>query len=279
MDIHLTTVAGSFVRVLPHMLNHYRELGITSFFVNVHLSHDRDVILEEAQEITNRFGCGIASVVVGDWQSNQVEMYARFRRQYPNDWFILADQDELQVYPHDLIEIIKECDRKGYDYINGCFVDRISADGGFPEVEQNRDVWSQFPLGGFVSYPMLRADPRKVVAAKGHVKLVGGQHYALSGISCPLGEYFIQVHHFKWVKDLVSRLARRAQILKDSNVPHWAESERFVSYFEKHGGRIDINDPLFGLTNCERDYKYWNDIRQKAINLLSSRSTAKKQVK
>ena len=244
------------------MLNHYRELGVTSFLVNVHQAHPNDTILDEVIEITSRFGCDIASVTVGDWQSEQVGIYWKSRQQHPNDWFILADQDELQIYPHNLLEIIKKCDQKGYDYISGCFVDRIGADGGFPDVEPDQDIWSQFPLGGFITYPLLGADPRKIVAAKGYVNLSRGQHVALSGAGCPIEEYFIQVHHFKWVKNLARRLAQRSQMLKNSNLPHWVESERFVSYFEQHQGKIDIHDPLFRIAKCGRDYKRWDNIRQ-----------------
>ena len=244
------------------MLSHYRELGVTSFFVNAHLSHPEDSVYEELKEMTDKFGCSIASVTVGDWQSKQVGIYARSREKYPDDWFILADQDELQVYPHDLLEIIKECDKKGYDYISGCFVDRISVDGGFPRVQPDRRIWAQFPLGGVISYPMLGADPRKVVAAKGRVRLVRGQHVALDGKGCPIEEYFIQVHHFKWVENLISRLAERAKMLKAVNDEHWEESQKFISYIEKHQGRIDLNEPLFRIAECGRDYKYWDEVRE-----------------
>jgi hypothetical protein len=252
------------------MLAHYRELGVTSFFVNVHLSHPEDIILEEVKQVTTEFGCDIASVTVGDWQRDQRGIYARSRQRFPNDWFILADQDELQVYPHDLIDIIKECDQKGYDYIKGLFVDRISADGGFPEVEQGRQIWSQFPLGGLITFPILHGDPRKVVAAKGFVPLSRGQHTASGGRGCPIEMYFIQVHHFKWVKNLADRLVHRIDLLKRSNASHWTESQRFVTYFKEHHGRIDINDPRFRLVECERSYKYWDDIRQMAALLNES---------
>jgi hypothetical protein len=260
MQVHLTTVIGSYIKVLPHMLAHYRELGLSSFLVNVHLSDPQDPVLEMAKQVTTKFGCGIASVTVGDWQREQVGIYARSRQRYLNDWYVLADQDELQVYPHNLLDIIKECDSKGYDFIWGCFVDRIGANGMFPDVEYDRSIWRQFPLAGFICFPMLGAYPRKVVAAKGHVTLGVGQHLAFSGRACPIEEYFIQVHHFKWVKNLVDRLARRAEILKRSNYPHWVESQRFVDYYEKHCGRIDISDPRFRIAECDRNYKHWEEI-------------------
>ena len=248
------------------MLAHYRELGVASFSVNAHLSHSADNVIEEVRAITEDFGCGIASVTVGNWQNDQVGIYQRSRRRYPNDWFILADQDELQIYPGNLIEILNECDRKGYDYLMGCLVDRVGRDGEFLEIVPNLSIWTQFPLGGFISYPMLGAHPGKVVAAKGHVSLTRGQHQALSRRGCPIEEYFIQVHHFKWVKGLVDRLAQRAEMLKNSKTSHWIESQRFVSYYYANNGRIDVSDPRFRVLACDREYGDWDCIRRLAIN-------------
>jgi hypothetical protein len=266
MKVHLTTVVGSYVKVLPHMLAHYRELGVESFLINAHLSHQGDEVLEEIEKVTAEFTSGINSVTVGDWETEQVGIYARSRQQYPNDWFIIADQDELQVYPFDLFEVIRLSDQKGYDYITGAFVDRLAIDGGFPEVEAEKSIWSQFPLGAFISYPVLQADPRKVVAAKGHVALCKGQHKALSGKGCPAEEFFIQVHHFKWVADIAERLRKRALTQKQAKVMEWGESQRFISYYEKHGGKFDITDSRLLISKRYKDYEFWEQIREMFID-------------
>ena len=55
--IHLTTAVGGYVKVLPHMLQHYRALGVDSFFVHVNLLDDGDPILDEVRavcEVTSR---------------------------------------------------------------------------------------------------------------------------------------------------------------------------------------------------------------------------------
>jgi hypothetical protein len=262
VQVHLTTVVGSFVKVLPHMLAHYRDLGISSFLINVHLSYRDDPIIKEVERVTTEFGCCIASVTVGDWNLEQQKMADISRQRYPDDWFIYADQDELQIYPYDLFEIIGHCDQKGYDYITGAFIDRIGPDGGFPEVTYERSLWSQFPLGGFITYPILGGYPKKVVAAKGHVALNLGQHRALNGRGCPVEKFFIQVHHFKWANGIVEHLKQRAEDQKKLNLPHWIESQKFISHYEKHNGKFDIRDPVLLITECHRDYKYWEYIRQ-----------------
>lgn len=257
MRIHLITVVGRHCELLPSMVAHYRALGVESCAINVHLATPADPVPEEIRDVADRHGAGLESIFVGDWQSQQVGVWCASMQRRADDWCLLADHDELHVYPDELASLLAYCDRKGYDYITGAFVDRFAADGGFPRVDRARPLWDQFPLGGFVSYPMLGADPRKVVAAKGHVRVCKGQHRALSGVGCPMEVAFAQVHHFKWTAGLVDRLRARAAELEANAVGHWTESARFVSYYESHDGRIDLTDPRFLMAPCGAGYPFW----------------------
>ena len=262
MKIHLTTVVGSYVDVLPHMLNHYRSLGIDSFLVNAHIEQSADPVLDQVIEITGKFGCDLASITVGPWVDGlNSKIYRRTMESRPMDWFILADQDELQVYPRDLRACIEQCEARGYQYIEGAFLDRIAVDGGLPAVEQDRPIEAQFPLGGFISTPILGADPRKIVAAKGRVEIGPGQHHATGQRGCPADQYCIQVHHFKWVAGLVPRLMKRAAFSKRNKESKWKESERFISYHHENNGRIDTTDPRFYISDCAQGYPHWEQAK------------------
>jgi hypothetical protein len=265
-NVHLVTVAGSHVDILPHMLEHYRGLGIESFFVNVHLSSEADPVYERIREITRQFGCGIAAVQVGDWQSLQQGMYALQRERYPDDWFVLADQDELQFYPGAIAEIVEDCAARGWDYIRGCFVDRVAADGSFPEPGSGVPIRERYPLGGFVSNPVLGADPRKVVAVKGNLPVGKGQHHAGLGRACPSREYFIPVHHFKWTGGIDKRLAARLALFQKQGVPHWDESARFVDYYARSGGRLNLRDPHLYLAPAEPEYRHWETLKKLVLS-------------
>ena len=247
---------------LPQMLEHYRELGIESFFVNVHLAHERDPVREQIEAVTRRFGCGIASVSAGDWQQLLLPLYARQREQYPGDWFVLADVDEFHKYPVDLRATIEECDRKGYDYIRGCFIDRIARDGRFPPLTTDRPIGEQFPLGATLTNPVLGADPRKVVAVKGALPLFKGQHHAIAGVACPARECYAQVHHFKWVEGVGERLAERAETLRRQGAAHWVESARFAEYYRLSGGALNLDDPHLHVAEAEPDYAPWEAVKK-----------------
>src|ERR1044072_2353874 len=265
MKIHLASTIGHSVKVLPHMLNHYRSLGINSFILSVHLSHPADNFLHDIENVTRRFGIEISTVTVGDWQELEQSIYRQAMQKHPNDWFILADQDELQTYPKDIHEILAECEDEGYDFVAGCLVDRLSEDGSFPEVETTRSIWEQFPLGSMITWTLECANPRKVVAAKGYVEVEQGQHGVIRGRGCPVEKYFIPVHHFKWVNGIIEELEQRVEKFRQKGISHWIESQRFISHCQQHGGKIDLSNSDFMIAKCDPDYTYWEEVRSSSL--------------
>ncbi len=256
--VHLNTlVGGRSVVTLRAMLEHYRNLGVESFIINVHLTRQDDPLLDEVCFITKDFGVPIASVAVGEWLQVLRRVYKESRTSYPDDWHILADNDELQVYPMALSELEIMCKEKNYDYVCGCWVDRLSADGKFPQIDSSRSLWDQFPLGAFLSYPVGAADPRKVVFAKSNVDVCLGQHFARNGRCCPITEVFVQVHHFKWVGGIIAELEKRAETLKEAGYGFYVEASRFLKYFANNGGAANVTDPLILAAKCEQNYEHW----------------------
>ena len=262
--IHLATVVGGYVKVLPHMLEHYRALGIDSIFINAHLARQDDPNFAEVQTIANNIGCGIHSASVYDYTPKRnTEILASLREKYPKDWFVLADQDELQLYDDDVVDLVLHCERNGYDYVEGCLLDRVARDGSFPPVTREGPIWQQFPLGGFIGYPLLGAYPKKVVISKGHLRLGWGQHGSYDGHGLPVDERLVQVHHFKWVRGLRDRLAARAQYRLARNQPYAEESLRFLRHLDENGGRLRFNDSRFLIWDFELGrYKHWNKIKE-----------------
>lgn len=269
MSVHLVSVLGGYLKVVPHMLAHSRARGVDSFFLPLHIKSEDDPLREEAEALARDFGVGIHETFVGPWHEDlNREIYRGVRAKYPNDWFVLADLDELQVYPEAIEEVVKYCDRRGYDYVEGCFLDRIAADGSFPPVTGG-SIWEQYPLAGFVSYPLLKATPNKVVLTKGWVDIRPGQHSAADGTGCPDSEFYAQVHHFKWVGTIAERLARRAAMYESGEWQTVYDETRqqactFVEYYNAHGGRLDVNDESFYLAPSDDDYhsyKHWEAVR------------------
>ncbi len=268
MNIHLVTVVGSDVELLPHMLAHYAGFGFDSLLVNVHLEKYDDPLLARVQEISTEFGAEICSVFVGKWlQCVNPFLYRYTRRQKLSDWFVLADVDELQIYPEDIRSFLTRMDHLGFDFVEGCMIDRVARHGDFPEIVRDKTIWEQFPLAGLITYPVLRANILKVVAAKGFVELAPGQHFALNGRGSPRDEFYIPVHHFKWCKGIVRRLKKRAEFYKLYDEPIWSESQRFVEYYDQHNGKIDVSDPNFFLAESTTDHPLWRSIKKQVLSV------------
>ncbi|MBL8177670.1 MAG: hypothetical protein JNK48_23535 [Bryobacterales bacterium] len=154
-----------------------------------------------------------------------------------------------------------ECDRHGWDHVRGCFVDRLSATGGFPAIDTGLPLPRQFPLGAFLTYPILNGDPRKVVLVRGAVYVVRGQHYSFSPLACPPSRHFIPVHHYKWTQGIPERLAARIVQLRQEGAPYWTECRRFLDCIHSSGGRIDLSGPRLLVAPCTPSHRKWDALK------------------
>ena len=275
---NLVTVVGENTHILPHMLKHYED-QIDKAYVAVYRQGEDDGILEEIEEL------GIKPFMVfteDKYNWNRVtEIYNTIKQTKPNDWWIVADDDELQVYPDDLDTIIRQCERLGYDFVTGGFLDRIGIDGTFPDVTRETDIHKAFPLAGFFRYPMSGACPNKVTLMKGSQDVTPGQHYAqfIDGTTSwgithpkrmPIQEVFAQVHHFKWDSSCVERIKKVA----DNKKEYSFSDEYMIMYngIKNYNWKIDINNSEYLVEKLKEfsyieymDYSNWNTLINKIV--------------
>lgn len=277
---NLVTVVGENTHILPHMLKHYEDVVDKSYVV-VYRQSERDDILEKVEEL------GITPykvVTEPKYNWNKVtELYNEVKRTKPNDWWIVSDDDELQVYPFPIEDIVEKCERNGYDFVTGGFLDRIGTNGIFPKVTRETDLHTAFPLAGFFRYPMSGACPNKVTLMKGHQDITSGQHYAQfkDGTNSwgkshpkrmPIEECFTQVHHFKWDSTCVSRIKKVANT--NMMYAYSKEYETMYNAIKMFDFRIDINNPEFLVETLLEssyieymDYSKWNKLINKIVTI------------
>lgn len=269
--LHLCSVIGGDISILPHFIAHYLDLGVTDFhlILNTQLGSEMH---QRAEAIVRSRGVAIESLYAGRWDGAVVtRLINDCKRRYPDQWFLVADSDELQLYPDKLERILMYASKVGLEYLTGAFIDRMARDGCLLRIESDQSVWKQFPCAGFVSYPLAQAAPYKIVACLGKVQLSVGQHGVVKpGRSYPVkGEVMAQVHHFKWTKELLDTLKRRKynfeedlSVLGEGDLCYVAECSRVIDYLEFHG-RIAIEDPVFLVSHAGdnfRDYSQWDKI-------------------
>lgn len=277
--LNLVTVVGENTHILPHMLKHYKDM-VDNIYVAVYRQGEDDGILEEIEEL------GIEPYMVftePKYNWNRVtEIYNAVKGTKPKDWWIVSDDDELQVYPEPVHDIIEKCEREGYEFVTGGFLDRIGDTGTFPVVTRDTDLHKAFPLAGFFRYPMSGACPNKVTLMKGSVKVTPGQHYAevADGNSwgkkhrkrMPIEEVFTQVHHFKWDSSCVERIKKVADNRKDYSYSD--EYNVMYNAIKKNNFKIDVNNLKYLVEEMKelsyidyKDYPHWSTLRDKIVTI------------
>ena len=276
--LNLVTVVGHNTTMLPHMLKHYED-KVDKKYVVVYRQHKDDGILEEIEEL------GITPykvVTEPKFNWNKVtDLYNEVKLTRPNDWWIVSDDDELQVYPESITDIIKKCETHGYTFVTGGFLDRLGIDGTFPIINRETDILKAFPNAGFFRYPLSGACANKVTLMKGHQKITSGQHYALfeDGTNSwgrshpkrmPIKECFTQVHHFKWDSTCIERIKAVADNKKD-----YSYSDEYLKMYnalKAFNFNINIKNSVFKVVKLKKssyikytDYQYWNKLTKLII--------------
>ncbi len=277
MKPKLVTVAGHRTNTLAHQLKYYQDKVSDAFIVVYENAESPKNLTDEIKEITKQFGLDVHSVKTHrpfDW-SEVTNQYNLTKKLFPDDWWIVSDDDELQVYWDDIEKIIAECEENNWKYVSGGFVDRIGAWGNFPEINPDSDLWKLFPIAGFFRYPMSKACPNKVTLCKGHVEVTNGQHYMKEngeGIFGPRGwshpwrypihNKFVQVHHFKWDSTVLQRLIDVANV--NQKYSYSFEYKKMYDAICMSGFKIDINNPNFFCQFCPNpdydSYEHWKKV-------------------
>ena len=168
MKLRLVTVTGSRTNTLRHMLNHYKNL-VDEMFVVVY-EWDGESTYDRVKEIVDEFP---TAMIVKRYRSQKynwekvTKLYNDTKKLFPNDWWVVSDDDEFHIYSQDLNKIISDCEWNGWQMVRGGFVDRIGEDGSFTEIVDDINIFQQFPVAGFFRHPLSGANPNKICIMKG----------------------------------------------------------------------------------------------------------------
>lgn len=278
--IRLVTVTGSRTDTLWHMLNHYKNI-VDEIYVVVYewegfSTHD------EVIKIVSGFAN--AKIVRRETKEKYnweyvTQLYNETKMLHPNDWWIVSDDDEFHVYSKPIKKIISDCEFYGWDIVRGGFIDRLGKGGTFPKIKKEGNIFNQFPLAGFFRYPLSGACPNKICIIKGYVQLTSGQHYvSIDGqttwkwqgwyhpLIAPIGEYSVQVHHFKWDETCMDRIRDVANTNKE-----YASSEEYRKMYReiaKSRFVIDIQNEEYMFEDIGDDYNgysQWKNLLNKIV--------------
>ena len=268
----LIAVIGPVEASLLHeFVLHYAKLGIDQFMFSFHFPEDTAVLTKHELLAVCRELIGKPQFVSeGPWHATtNGDLRDMMRRRAGPGWHLLADIDEFQFYPMKIGELIELVQGTGHRVIHGLMLDRISADGRLCCWRSTAGLDDTYPLGGFLTHYVLKADPRKVVLAHSSVDVSPGNHISLerSNRSGPL----VVVHHFKWRAGVVDYLHRRIEMFSTGAWREdgpWVrtEAQRFLTYLHMNRGRINLESPslLFRPVNL-RELPSWWDVESRSL--------------
>jgi hypothetical protein len=278
--IRLVTVTGSRTDTLWHMLNHYKDL-VDEMYVVVY-EWEGSSTYNEVLKITKEFEkAKIVERVTKEkfnWEY-VTQLYNETKMLFPNDWWIVSDDDEFHIYSKPLNQIISDCERNGWELVRGGFIDRVGQTGNFPKINKKENIFEQFPVAGFFRYPMSGACPNKVCIMKGYIEITPGQHYAkIDGqttwrwqgwnhpLIAPVTDYNVQVHHFKWDSTCVERIKQVADIKKD-----YSFSDEYLKMYQSlrsNNFEVDVTNEEYMFEYVgDVDYKQWDKLFKKIISI------------
>jgi hypothetical protein len=264
------------------MLKHYAHL-VDEICVVVY-EWEGSSTYDSVSKIVNQFeNAKIVHREIADkfnWEK-VTDLYNLVKSEYPNDWWIISDDDEFHLYSKPLKEIIADCDINGWDIVRGGFIDRIGKNGVFEEIKEDINIFEQFPMAGFFRYPMSGACPNKICLTKGYIEITPGQHYAKINeqstwrwqgwnhpLIAPTDEYNVQVHHFKWDSTCIDRIKAVADIRKD-----YSYSDEYLKMYQalrRENFELPIEEKYmfeYCPTANYENYKKWNKLFKKIISI------------
>jgi hypothetical protein len=255
-NIFLTVTIGYDYRLLSKFLQYYIKQDVSNFLIILNTDN------KEVYKTLLRFGISPVHSWLDEFSE---EKKIKNERQVieticnPEDWIIYTDLDEFQYYPDGLTKSIYFAENSNYDYIEGKLVDRVSESGKLIDIDLSKKLEDQFPLGGFITKPLLKAWDKKIVAARKN-KIVGGGHHIFldnekfntlpykGKIDGPYKN--ILIHHFKWDSFVINRMKSYLS-LKDESLNYWKkEMSLFIKHYKKYS-RIKIDTKKFNFSKLE----------------------------
>ena len=279
--MNLVTVCGHNTTMLYHMLRHYKPI-VKNFFVNIYANYKSDPIIEEITSICNELDIEPHKVWIEEafnWHK-VTQIYNETTSLKPDDWWIVADDDELQLYSKPIEEIIKECDKNNWEFVTGGFLDRIGENGEFPEITNESNVWKEMPNAGFFRYPLSKAEANKVTLLKGKHNVVPGQHFIDFGkgetswgkshpLRYPVEKNFTQVHHFKWDYTVLQRLKEVSKSISNFTFAH--EYKKMLKAIEHLDYKFDVDDRKWMFERVDEPdytlYYKWRTLTKKILKI------------
>lgn len=294
--MNIVTSVGHDPVKLHHFIVYYKSIGVDDFHVVVwgdseKVPYDDIVAVLDSHDLS----------VYKDYRDIQINdirflsnIYNEAVTTKPDEWWIVADLDEFNIFPDSLEDYITKLDSSGQTHAKGIMLDRIGVGGALSELQMDDVIWEKFPNVGYISKQVRHCAAITVpLFKKGdtNLELGIGQHRVdelllqrqYTGIdvvrastiekdNLERGNSFwqdntVETHHFRWSKldhDLLKD-TENWWVLQPPQVNMHRELQREVDYLEANP-TIDMSNALFlvdGSPHTDKaygGYEHWQTV-------------------
>ena len=217
-------------RLLPHLLRHYVQFGVTEFHVAAppHLadyvsgaSADYKVIQYNDFDVADSFTGGVDAVT----RMREVS-------QGPEEWIVIVDLDEFVEFPEPLVDIVRKIEAEGGNMARGIMYDRFAVDGQPKAFDDDSDLSSLFPVKARFIKLIMGGEDTKGVLVKGHLRSRGAHH--IFHDERPYSDVF-EISHYKWNDRAINRVQLAYDMCSASGAGWEEEYKRILDHYDRHG--------------------------------------------
>jgi hypothetical protein len=216
--------------LLPHFLRHYSSLGIHKF----HIAADLAIApaIRNGVRTVNAMVRDDLDVVDSVKGGTQAVTEMRLEHSGVDEWVLIADLDEFDVLERSLADTISVAEAEGANVVRGRMIDRVSADGSLPAIDEDTDLWAAFPKKCRLTSLLQGSVDYKGVLVRGHLPATMA-HHEFGGER--LSQQEAQVHHFKWTSRVEDRVRAAMEMVRAAGIHWWPEYEKILNHLAQHG--------------------------------------------
>ena len=141
-------VGGPNIDIIPHFIKYYKDIGVDEFYISVNIVEERYKDLNKVISIFKEAGIKPFNIWIGTYNlflKKSFQDYAKMKC-IDSDWILRADQDEFCNFEMGLKNVVDECEKNGYTYVEGSRFERMTVDGSLPSIDRECNIFDLFPV-------------------------------------------------------------------------------------------------------------------------------------
>lgn len=237
-------IGGANIDIISHFFQYYRDIGVDKFNISVNIVERQYDDLEKVLGVFDGFEIDPLHIWIGPFKGYLKERFMKYAEGecLKGDWILRSDQDEFTDFEMGLKNLVNECEEKGYLYVEGNRIERMTVDGSLPSIKRDSDIFNLFPIKTEIKdgHGYGEGRKQKIVLAKKKVRVCENSFHFLKE-DLPFKYKYpksLDVHHFRWSNDVINVWERRLFLSKRK----MTRKKKQIAYIFKNKNTINMDN-------------------------------------